>query len=61
MGNKNTHESDSHIRISFNESDSCSLQIYSEYVQASEALFAEKEENKKLNEYMDQILKVNLH
>ena len=27
-------------------------------MQASEALFAEKEENKKLNEYMNQILKV---
>ncbi len=36
----------------------CHLQIYTEYVQASEALFAEKEENKKLNEYMNQILKV---
>ena len=36
------------------------FQIYTEYVQASEALFAEKEENKKLNEYMNQILKVFL-
>ena len=31
-------------------------QIYSEYVETSEALHLEKEENKRLNEYVDQIL-----
>ena len=33
-------------------------QIYSEYVDTSEALHLEKEENKRLNEYVDQILQV---
>lgn len=33
-------------------------QIYNEYVQATDALQLEKEENKRLNTYLDQILQV---
>ena len=34
------------------------LQIYNEYVQATEALNAEKEENRRLQSYMGQIVQV---
>ena len=36
-------------------------QIYSEWVETSEALHLEKETNNQLNEYLDQILKVSFN
>lgn len=36
------------------------LQIYSQYVEVSDALQQEKDENIRLKQYLDQILKVNL-
>lgn len=38
----------------------CILQIYSQYVEVSDALQQEKDENIRLKQYLDQILKVNL-
>ena len=35
-------------------------QIYNEYVKASDALQFEKEENKRLNTYLDKILQVRI-
>lgn len=35
-------------------------QIYSQYVTVSEQLLVKEEENKKLNNYIDQILQVNI-
>lgn len=37
------------------------LQIYSQYVEVSDALQQEKDENIRLKQYLDQILKVHLH
>lgn len=36
------------------------LQIYSQYVEVSDALQQEKDENIRLKQYLDQILKVHL-
>ena len=36
------------------------LQIYSEYAKATEELASEREEKTKLNQYLDQILQVQL-
>jgi len=38
--------------------NSCLLQIYSQYVEVSDALQQEKDENIRLKQYLDQILKV---
>lgn len=35
-------------------------EIYNEYVQASDALLLEKEENKRLNSYLDNILQASI-
>ena len=37
------------------------LQIYSQYVEVSDALQQEKDENVRLKQYLDQILKVKMH